>query len=192
MKKITRIIVFFLFIMVCGFYFTISKLIVDEQPLQSDVIIVVEGSFERSHRATELLKMGYSKSSKLIVTPYTQIERDLYKRLEVENNAIIPEHTATSTYKNAVNSLKIMNENKFKSAIIVSSDYHMRRTKLIFDRENQKYNFKLNYVAAYNPDDNHNYILPWFKTDYSQFKYAGFEVFKYWAYYLGLYKYLDL
>ncbi|MFB9989356.1 ElyC/SanA/YdcF family protein [Bacillus benzoevorans] len=41
---------------------------------------------------------------------------------------------ATSTYKNALYSKGIILEHGIKSALVVTSNYHMRRTRLAFER----------------------------------------------------------
>ncbi|MDE1549928.1 hypothetical protein [Jeotgalibaca caeni] len=51
----------------------INNLIVDEEPIPSDVIIVPEGdSVVRSLRAFELLRDGLSESGKIMVSPLNE------------------------------------------------------------------------------------------------------------------------
>ncbi|QGS69964.1 hypothetical protein CV093_17845 [Oceanobacillus sp. 143] len=45
---------------------------------------------------------------------------------------MITEDYATSTYTNALYTKEEMEKNNLKSAIVVSSDFHMRRSKLVF------------------------------------------------------------
>jgi len=108
---------------------TISNLIVDEEPIESDIIVVPEGASERAGEAVDLLEAGYSRSGKVIVSPLTQSNFDFYVGAGAPNDALINEGNATSTYTNARNTLKMMQEMGYDSAIITSSDYHMLRTK---------------------------------------------------------------
>src|SRR5699024_9927029 len=89
----------------------LNNLISDEEPVQSDVIIVPEGEeFVRASKAAELLNEGYSHSDKVIVSHITETNVEGYKEFGVEPEQIIPETEATSTYENAVNTLEMMNE----------------------------------------------------------------------------------
>lgn len=93
----------------------------DEEPTQSDVIIVAEGQdYVRAYRAAELLQEGLSESGKMIVSPVTESNVQGYQRFGIREEQVIPETKATSTYENAVNTLGVMEEFGFDSAIIVS------------------------------------------------------------------------
>lgn len=147
-----KVIILFIIIMSVWLFFNLD---VGEEAKISDVIIIAEGvSEERSVKAAELLDDGYSKSDMLIVSPlYTpDFMFDMsyaYRDAGVDvPNQVIPENTATSTWTNAVNTLEIMEENNWDSAIVIPSDYHMRRTKLSFERVNQAYNYDLTFVSA--------------------------------------------
>src|SRR5699024_11421959 len=54
-----------------------------------------------------------------------------------------------STYSNAERTIEIMEDNNFESAMIVTSDYHLKRTKLAFERLNDNEN-TFNYISASN------------------------------------------
>lgn len=169
----------------------LNNLIVDEEPVQSDVIIVPEGEeFVRASKAAELLNEGYSHSGQVIVSPITETNVEGYKEFGVEPEQIIPETEATSTYENAVTTLEMMDEEGFESAIIVSSDYHMLRTKMIYERINRSYDFDLTYVAAYQMVDDQ--IVPWYEAGTGFQKVANQEFWKYWGYLLGLYHFFNL
>ncbi len=64
----------------------------------------------------------------------------------ISNVDIIRENQATNTYQNAYFSVKKMQENKFKSAIIVSSKPHLKRACSVFS----KYDITLSMVASTN------------------------------------------
>jgi len=89
-----------------------------------------------------------------------------------------------------VNTLGMMEENGFDSAIIVSSDYHMLRTKLIYERTNRDHGYDLTYVAAYQLVDGE--FIPWDEAGEDMEYVANLEFWKYWGYLLGLYHFFNL
>lgn len=166
----------------------INNLIVDEDPIPSDVIIVPEGdSVVRSLRAFELLRDGFSESGKIMVSPLNEYNVYDYLKFGLAREQIIPETEATSTYENAVFTLSIMEDNGFDSAIIVSSDFHMLRTKLIYERLNKEYDFELTYVAAFQMIDGEP--TPWYDLNVDI---GNQEFWKIWGYLLGMYHFFDL
>lgn len=171
-----------------------NNLDVGEQAIVSDVIIVPEGGDGRENRAVELLLEGYSQSDKIIVSPLYVEESgfDLtsrYLEAGADLTQLIPENDATSTYTNAVNTLDLMKENGWDTALVVTSDYHTRRTKMIYERVNKDYQFDLTYIAAYHPWDGD--LLTYF--DAKEFRDAGRrEIYKYYGYLIGLYHFIDL
>lgn len=165
---------------------TISNLIVDEEPKVSDIIVVPEGASERAGEAVDLLEAGYSRSGKIIVSPLTQSNFDFYVGAGAPSDALINEGNATSTYTNARNTLKMMQEMGYDSAIVTSSDYHMLRTKMIYERQNRHYGFDLTYVATYH--DVGGEEVTWWQAN----RRAGFsEIRKFWGYMFFLYHWVD-
>lgn len=165
---------------------TISNLIVDEEPKVSDIIVVPEGASERAGEAVDLLEAGYSRSGKIIVSPLNQSNLDFYVGAGAPSDALINEANATSTYTNARNTLKMMQEMGYDSAIITSSDYHMLRTKMIYERQNRHYGFDLTYVATYH--DVGGEEVTWWQAN----REAGFkEIKKFWGYMFFLYHWVD-
>jgi uncharacterized SAM-binding protein YcdF (DUF218 family) len=168
----------------------VSNLVVDERPVPADVIIVPEGEANRAEKAAELYFEGYSESNKIIVSPLTEENVQHYEEQNIPREALISETDATSTYTNAVNSLALMDEHNYQSAIIVTTDYHTLRTKLTYERVNEDYDFDLTMVAAYEVVDGEEqawdeyYPEPW--------RLATREFLKIWGYWLGLYNFIDL
>ncbi|AEA01787.1 YdcF family protein [Aerococcus sp. CDC-944-U94] len=161
-----------------------------QAPQVSDLIIVAEGpAVERAEKAVQLLKAAYSRAEKNIVSPrYTDVGEDLfagYQQLGAERENLIEENQATSTWTNATTSLDLMDDLGYHSAIVVTSDYHMRRTRLAFQRANRDYGFQLTYVSAYYQGQ------PYPKHPYTQ-KMALQELYKYIGYCLHLYHWIDL
>lgn len=165
---------------------TISNLIVDEEPKVSDIIVVPEGASERASEAVDLLEAGYSRSGKIIVSPLTQSNLDFYVGAGAPSDALINEGNATSTYTNARNTLKMMQEMGYDSAIITSSDYHMLRTKMIYERQNRHYGFDLTYVATYH-DVGGEEVTWWHANRQAGLK----EIKKFWGYMFFLYHWVD-
>lgn len=68
--------------------------------------------------------------------------------LDIPQEAIFTEQSAMSTYQNAELTLTIMLEHGFTSAIVVSSDFHMRRVKFIFDHVYKDSGIVLTYIGS--------------------------------------------
>ncbi len=166
----------------------LANLNVGEEPRESDVIIVASGSIDRDYRAGMLYWQDYSKSGKIIVSPLQPPAQVAYVTMGISSEQIIEEPDATSTYTNATNTLEMMNEYGFTSAIVVTSDYHQLRTRMIYERVNRNYGFDLNFVASYHQ---HNGIAkPWYKNPVLWFP-AIREVFYFYGYLFGLYHWID-
>ena len=185
------VILFICLVLAVSYPIILNNLIVDEEPVQSDVIIVPEGQeYVRAYKAAELFHEGYSDSNRVLVSPLTETNIGIYEEFGVESYQIILETEATSTYENAVITLEMMDEKRFDSAIIVSSDYHMLRTKMIYERINREYDFDLTYVAAYHLIDDE--FVPWYEAGTGINEVAKSEFWKYWGYLLGLYHFFNL
>lgn len=187
----TRILV----ISICIFLLLIVGSILDsfnhtytDQPEKADVIVMLGGGDEgRMMKAAELYHEGYADY--VLITPVIESESStqstqLAVDLGIPEKALIKEYEATSTYTNATITIDIMNGLDMDSALIVTSDYHIKRSKLIYDRLNDG-TFDFKYIAALSPDG-----LTWGERSnansiwYSEFK-------KTWGYMFGLYKFID-
>ncbi len=139
---------------------------------KSDVIIVLGGGDgERTLEASKLYKAHFADY--VILSnggtrdhPSTVVAQQEIGRLiknGVPQSAIIPELQSLSTYGNAFYTLKIMEKRRFKSAIVVSSTYHMRRAHYIFNKVYRGSNINLIYRGA--PTDNDAYYpKTWWTT----------------------------
>lgn len=134
----------------------------------SDVLIVLSGGSGRIEQAVKLYEAG--KTSCLVLSNSRErisSESDMLQTaisLGIPRKTIITEDAAQSTYENAKYTLPIMKEHGFKSAIVVSSDFHMRRVKFNFDRVYKGSGIKLTYVGA---DSGYNANL-WWADNYSR------------------------
>lgn len=145
-------------------------LVVDQRPLPSDAVILLSGDVGRLEKSVELMREGYA--DKLILTKTDgrgrgEISLRSVVQAGVPPEAIYPDYMAISTYTNAVNSKDIMLEHKFKSAIVVSSNYHMRRVKYIFDKVYKGSGIRLTFVAA--PSENFSADRWWSNRQYMRY-----------------------
>ncbi|MDK6862759.1 YdcF family protein [Nosocomiicoccus ampullae] len=133
-------------------------------------------------------KTDIPEKADVIITPEN---KDIYPQstefameLGIPEDVIIEEYEATSTYTNAVESFKIMDEHSFDSALVVTSDYHLKRSKLIYDRVSDG-QYDLKYIAALSEDGE-----KWNERSYSDRIWFS-EFYKLWGYRLGLYNFID-
>ena len=116
-------------------------LVVNEAPKPADVIIVLAGdSRVRVEHGVRLYQAGYANkilfaggSHSPQITDAQIMERQALS-LGVPQDDILLEEKSMSTYENAKYSLEIMQANKFKSAILVTSPHHTKRASIIFGR----------------------------------------------------------
>lgn len=147
----------------CAFLFAGRFLVYNQPPKKADVIIVLSGDKgSRLEKAVSLYKLGYAP--KIMVsggivyykTTLAQLMIQQATSLGVPRSALISENQSNTTYENGTNTLKEMKSHHFTSAIIVSSDYHMRRVHMIFTRIYRDSNITLTFCAAKDPHFNPN------------------------------------
>ena len=113
---------------------------VDETPQPADVLVVPSGDRgERMEYAVDLYRDGLADLFIVSGGPlYADLsEADLLRRhaviLGVPDSKIIMEPKAVNTYQNARNTRELMEFYNLKSALVVTSPYHMRRVRVVFD-----------------------------------------------------------
>ncbi|OZQ61796.1 hypothetical protein CA600_24190 [Paenibacillus sp. VTT E-133280] len=148
-----RVIIFIcLLLLITGFVTAGRFLSLTESPKQADVIIVLSGGQGRVEKAVELYKSGYAPyiilSNAKEITSRSGDMLQTALNLGIPQDAIYTENAAESTYQNAEFTLPIMKEHDLQSAIVVSSDFHMRRVKLLYDRVYKKSEIELTYVGS--------------------------------------------
>ncbi|MFA7466650.1 MAG: YdcF family protein [Desulfotomaculaceae bacterium] len=155
MKIWLVLIVLIMLVAVCIFWayfpwpYLARFLLVDDTLEQADVVVALGGGSERAVHAAELSLNGLAP--KIIMTgcgSSAQKMSQLASNKGVDPNDIIIEGKAESTYENALFSREIILMEGYRSAIIVTSPYHTRRTKLVFGRVFRDTNVKLFYSAA--------------------------------------------
>ena len=148
-------------------------LMVDENPVKDDVIIGLGGmNIPTTDYSVKLYNEGYSNmllfsggvddgdgGAESIV-----MEKEaLHLNIPVKN--IIGENKSVSTYENALFTKKILVDYNFKSAIIVTSTYHMRRSRLVFNKAFQNTGIKLTFCSF---QDKYFKSEWWFMDTYSR------------------------
>ncbi|QGS69364.1 YdcF family protein [Oceanobacillus sp. 143] len=123
-------------------------LVISEEPKKADVIIVLSGGVGRLEKAVELYHAGYGDYLMLSRANVPGMTAERAIELGVPKKRLILEEKATSTYNTGIYTKDLMENNQLTSAIIVSSDYHMRRTKLSFERVFKDTEIERTYVAS--------------------------------------------
>ena len=125
-------------------------LLVEDELSHADVIVILGGGEpERVYHGVRLYKSGYAANIIVtgmemelpgLVTTWAQLAMREAVSLGVPETAIILDDRPTSTYEDAKYVKEDMLDRGFKSAIIISSPYHMRRARMIFRKifEDQK------------------------------------------------------
>ncbi|WP_339281345.1 YdcF family protein [Paenibacillus sp. FSL H8-0282] len=123
-----------------------------QSPNASDTIIILSGGAGRVEEGAALYNEGYASS--ILLSNAKESNSRFGDMLQtaltqgIPASIILTENDALSTYQNALYTLSIMQLHGFNSAIVVSSDFHMRRVKLIFDRVYKKSGIELTYVGS--------------------------------------------
>ncbi|WP_338778799.1 YdcF family protein [Metabacillus sp. FJAT-52054] len=187
-KRIKGFIYFLLFTLIVIFLLINSRphLIVDERPVKADAIVILSGSVVRLDKGIELFQKGYGQYL-ILSTPWgLGLTDKTVHTLPIPEKQLLLEKNATSTYTNALYTKELLEEYNLKSVLVVSSDYHMRRSKLTFDRVFRNSEIHLTYVAADKNSD------PYWFLDSNARKIVISEYVKLIGYYFELYKKYDL
>ena len=111
----------------------------------SDVIIVLSGRTDRFKHGVRLYKQGYAENIMVcsdtislnlakVHLDWEEIIREAVRREGIPERDLLIVGIVTSTYDEACLTKNIMLKKNFKSAIVVSSPYHMRRVRMIFEK----------------------------------------------------------
>lgn len=186
-KIIIIVICIFLLFIVLAFIDSFNHSATDD-PVEADVIIMLGGDDQgRLQKAAELYHAGYADYVMIspIMDEFYSQSRAFANVLGIPDEAIIEETEATSTYTNATLTLEMMGELEMNSALVVTSDWHLKRSRMIFERVNDE-GYELTYVAALSERGEE-----WHERSYSRLLWFR-EFYKIWGYRLGLYKFMDL
>lgn len=153
LKKIIILIIFFCPLIVPGVFVKILEkpLITKQTAEKADVIIIHGGSTTKDNKLPLLAQQRLNKglflwrsdySKNIIVsggkTQFNNVEAEIMANSLMERgvptSTILLETESTSTKENVANSLKLISEHGFQSALIVTSPYHSLRTKLVWKK----------------------------------------------------------
>ncbi|MDP2912588.1 MAG: ElyC/SanA/YdcF family protein [Candidatus Omnitrophota bacterium] len=129
-----------------------------ESPLKkSDCIVVLAGGVgesgkagqgyeERVKYAAELYKKGFSNrlifsSGYTYAFKETSVMKALAVSLGIPEDRIILEDSAKNTHENVLNTSRIMDKERFRSAIVISSPYNMRRVVMVWNKNSSDKKF---------------------------------------------------
>jgi len=133
-------------------YFLGIPLRVEEPPARSDVILVFGGgvgesgkpgtsTLERARYAARLYHEGLAPKI-IFSSGYQQFNRKDSENMQkfalaegIGPEAVIIENSSANNYQNVTNCLALMAELGLGSALVVSGQYNMLRTRLLFDRQ---------------------------------------------------------
>ncbi len=144
-------VLFILFTIIYGIGYVIGPfLVINEAPQKADAIIVLSGGENRIQKGIELYKQQYAPY--LILSNANEDNMDAYIiARNVPKRSVFFETNADSTYKNALYTKEIMTKHHLKSAIVVTSNFHTRRTKMNFNKVYQGTGISFTYVAVDTP-----------------------------------------
>jgi uncharacterized SAM-binding protein YcdF (DUF218 family) len=124
--------------------FAAQSWIMDDPPEHADAILVIgSDNFygDRATRATELYRQGWAplvvasgKRLRPAADVATLVEHDLIERGVPREKIVRYAHDAESTREEAEGLLKIAAERHWKSVMVVTSNYHTRRARYIFQK----------------------------------------------------------
>lgn len=118
--------------------------VVDDRPQPSDVIVIVSDDNyqgDRAARAAELLKAGWAPrvvASGRYLRPYVSIadfmQRDLEARGVLESAIVRFPQRVSDTREEALELSPFLASRGWKKILLVTSNYHTRRAKYIYER----------------------------------------------------------
>lgn len=159
-----------------------------DNPADSDLIVLLGGGDEgRMEKAAELYKEGYAEQ--VLITPVRKSDEakqsvELANEYGIPTEDLITEENASSTHTNATITMDIMESDDMDSALIVTSDYHIKRSKYAFEEENNS-DFDFNYIAALSDEGER-----WYETEHATYFWIT-EFTKNAGYRAGLYEWID-
>jgi vancomycin permeability regulator SanA len=146
-------------------------LVVETSLQKADLIVALGGSKERQEKAVDLLKQGFAHHV-LFTGPDFRLHD--YACLGITRQGIEPPMVAYRTYEEALVTKRVLDQKGFRSAIIVTSPYHLRRTRLIFT---QVFADKKSQMMFYPSANNAFSMNNWWKNHYGRkaifFEYLG-------------------
>jgi len=137
-------------------------------PAKADATIVLGGEIngERTSMGAELFRQGVAP--KLMLSDGTKMSwrttaiQEMYDLAVLEGvpeASILKEERSRSTYENALYTKELMQQQGLSSAVVVTSDWHAKRARFIFERVYEGSGIELQYCGA--PDDRSDFDEWW-------------------------------
>jgi uncharacterized SAM-binding protein YcdF (DUF218 family) len=136
-----------------------SWLSVGQSPEPAGAIIVLGGGItDRLHEGVRLWKQGYAPL--LVLSggapgngPLTQAQSMAVtaKAMGVPPYALVLDNRSHTTFQNALDTLPLLQARHVTSALVVSSDYHMRRARFLFLAVYRGSGIRLRFVGVRSP-----------------------------------------
>ncbi len=155
-----------------------------DEPIKSDLIVMLGGGdAARMQMAASLYHEGYADH--VLITPAIDSDalfqsEELAREYGIPEKALILEDEAISTYTNATITMEIMDRRGMDSALIVTSDWHIKRSKYIYDKLNDG-SFEFKYISALPMQEE-----PWHESGDAFYVWYS-EYIKLWVYRMGIY-----
>lgn len=116
--------------------------------IDKTLIVYLAGDLTRFKKVYNLYKSFPKKEALILITSFNDDsklrgEKSLLKEPydnEIDEEDVLTEYYATTTYTGAIELRKILDHYAFRKVIIVTSSYHLFRTKLIFEKVLKKKN----------------------------------------------------
>ena len=162
-----------------------------EATAEADAIIVLGGELngERTRKGAELYRKGVAP--KLMLSDGTKMSwrttaiQEMYDLAVLEGvpgSSILKEERSRSTYENALFTRELMERQGLRSAVVVTSDWHMKRSAFVFERVYRGSGIELHYCGA--PDDRSDFEEWWMDGEKQQVVLSEWaKTFVYWARY---------
>ncbi|NQT29322.1 MAG: YdcF family protein [Candidatus Saganbacteria bacterium] len=140
------------FFLTYSFWFTQMArfLSVSDHLEKADAILVLGGGVgDRVFEATRLYKEGLAPCIVMCGGPLlgqhnlADLMKEEAQSLGISGNAVLMVREGSSTLGNATFSLPLIKRNGFKKIIVVTSPYHTRRTKMVFQKVYHGKNIKI-------------------------------------------------
>lgn len=132
-----------------------APLIIKDKPRRTQAVVVLSGGWETAERLGKSTLERYKYGIKLFQDGYAPLlifsggnledrpaEADQMAETALADGfpyqALISENSSSTTWENVLFTKKILKEKNIKQIILVTSPYHMRRSKMMFEAKNVK------------------------------------------------------
>jgi uncharacterized SAM-binding protein YcdF (DUF218 family) len=113
---------------------------------RADLVVALGGGPERREAAAVYLSRGWARR---ILFVGSDIRPEDYRSMNIPaGKTVAPAAAAATTYEEALAVRKVVAEHRLRSVLVVTSDFHLRRARLTFERVLQDSGVDLMFVAA--------------------------------------------